>query len=177
MTTENEYEDNSLWNRGDSRLSSHLEEEFIEIFEDLLEKQGFSRMYGRILAYIYLREVPVTQKDLEKESHFSRSSINKAVNTLQKSGYIRKRQKGEGKTIAYYIEWGPEEILLAGIRGYISYFMNLHERFTTIFARDPKIEGLPSKRFKEFIEHLPEVTEILNRALEEVSGIELVLKK
>ncbi|MHA1276750.1 MAG: MarR family transcriptional regulator [Candidatus Helarchaeota archaeon] len=177
MTVENEHCGASSLLLSASSGHRALEEEFVEIFEDLLEKQGFSRMYGRILAYIYLKEVPVTQKDLEKQSQFSRSSINKAVNTLQKIGYIRKRQKGEGKTIAYYIEWGPEEILLNGIREYINYFKLIHERFSAIIKKNPKIEGLPSKRFKEFIEHLPEVNDILNKSLKEISGIELVLKK
>ncbi|MFX1298828.1 MAG: MarR family transcriptional regulator [Promethearchaeota archaeon] len=154
-----------------------MEQDIIEIFEDLLEKQGFSRMYGRILAVIYLREVPVTQEDLEKQSNFSRSSINKAVNTLQKLGFIRKRQKGEGKKLAYYIEWGPEEIFLAGVKGYLDYFDQIFGRFSKIFEKNPKIEGIPSKRFKEFIEHLPEVKEILNKALLEINKIELVFKK
>ena len=154
-----------------------MEQDIIEIFEELLEKQGFSRVYGRILAIIYLKEVPLTQEDLEKQSNFSRSSINKAVNTLQKLGYIRKRQKGEGKKLAYYLDWGPEEVFLAGIRGYIDYYQQIFERFSRIFGKTPKLEGLPSKKFKDFIDHIPQVNEILNKALSEIDKIEFLLKK
>lgn len=154
-----------------------MEREIQEIFEDLLEKQGFSRMYGRILAIIYLKEVEVTQEDLERQSNFSRSSINKAVNILQKLGYIRKRQKGEGKTLSYYVEMGPEKILLIGIKSYIDYFENIFDRITKFLGKNPKLEGLPSKRFKEFIENLPNVNVILKKALNEIDQIELVLKK
>ena len=119
----------------------------------------------------------MSQADLEKQSNFSRSSINKAVNTLQKLGYIRKRQLGEGKKLIYYTEWGPEEVFLTGIREYLRYFGQIYERFSKIFKKNPKLEGLPSKRLKEFIEHLPEVNEILENALLEIDKIELVLKK
>ncbi len=154
-----------------------MEQEFIEIFEDLLEKQGFSRMHGRILAIVYLKEVSLTQAELEKQSNFSRSSINKAVNTIQKLGYIRKRQLGEGKTLVYSTDLGPEEILLLGIKEYIKYFEQIHERFSRQFQKNPKLEGLPAKRLKEFIELLPEVNVILKRALDEIDKIEFVLKK
>lgn len=155
----------------------NMEQDFIEIFEDIFEKQGFSRMYGRILAIIYLKEVSLTQAELEKKSNFSRSSINKAVNTLQKLGYVRKRQLGEGKTLIYSTDLGPEEILLLGIKGYMSYFNHIFERFSKLAKKNPKLEGLPAKRLKEFLEHLPEVNNILNKALEEIDRIELVLKK
>ncbi|NVM55874.1 MAG: MarR family transcriptional regulator [Candidatus Helarchaeota archaeon] len=178
MDVEQELKNTTGWNKiYETKFQVKMEEDFIDIFEDLLEKQGFSRMHGRIMAIIYLKEVSMTQAELERRSNFSRSSINKAVNTLQKLGYIRKRQKGEGKTIEYYLEWGPEEIFLAGIRDYLDFFRQIHERFSKLFKKNPKLEGLPSKRLKEFIEHLPEVNNILNKAVEKIDEIELVLKK
>lgn len=154
-----------------------MERDFIEIFEDIMERQGFSRMYGRILAIVYLKEVSLTQAELEKRSNFSRSSINKAVNTLQKLGYVRKRQLGEGKTLIYATDLGPEEILLLGVRGYITYLEQIYERFSKLSKNNPKLEGLPAKRLKEFIEQLPKVNTILNKALEDINKIEYALKK
>ncbi|MHA1264447.1 MAG: MarR family transcriptional regulator [Candidatus Helarchaeota archaeon] len=159
------------------RYQKSLEEDLIEIFEDLLEKQGFSRMYGRVLAIIYLKEVSMTQAELKKQTNFSRSSINKAVNTLQKLGYIRKKQLGEGKTLIYTTDLGPEEILLSGIKIYIQYFNQIYERFTKNSDNYHKLEGLRAKRLKKFIEHLPEVNKILGTALQEIDKIEFVLKK
>ena len=149
-----------------------MKQDILEIYEQLLEKQGFSRMYGRILAIIYLKEVPMTQEDLEKQSNFSRSSINKAVNTLEKFGYVRKRQKGEGKKLAYYIELGPKDIFLMGIRGYLDYLSQIAERFARM--KDPKVEGIPSRKFKDFIEHIPEIKQIFKRAFEEIDKLDFL---
>ncbi|HUY00140.1 MAG TPA: MarR family transcriptional regulator [Candidatus Deferrimicrobium sp.] len=153
-----------------------MQQYIIELFEDLLEKQGLSRMYGRILAIIYLKEIKITQEQLEKESNFSRSSINKAVNTLQSVGYIRKSQLGEGKRLSYYTEWGPREILLQGIHEYVNFFKKVQERFSTIFEKtSTKIEGMPSRRLKEFIEQLPKAIEILKNALKQINELQLAL--
>ena len=178
MDVEQALKNTTGWNKiYETKFQVKMEKDFIDVFEDLLEKQGFSRMHGRIMAIIYLKEVSMTQAELERRSNFSRSSINKAVNTLQKLGYIRKRQLGEGKTLAYSIDLGPEEILLSGIKSYIDYFSQIFGRFSKLFKRNPKLDGLPSKRLKEFIEHLPEVNDKLSKALEEIDKIELVLKK
>ena len=153
-----------------------IQQEMIEVFEDLLEKQGHSRMFGQILATIYLKEVPMTQEQLEKESNFSRSSINKAVNELLNLGYLRKRQLGEGKKLVYYTELGPKDIFLHGIEGYLTYFDKISSRFTKIFESTSKIEGLPLKKVKEFVDHLSEVKKILENAIAEIGKLELALK-
>ncbi len=152
-----------------------IQQDVIELFEELLEKQGFSRLDGRILALIYLREVSLTQTQLEKESNFSRSSINKAVNTLLNKGYIRKRQRGEGKELVYYTELRPKEVFLNGIQEYISYFEKIYARFSKLFESSSKIEGLPSKRLKEFIDRLPEINEKLKNTLLEINKLEFIL--
>ncbi len=153
-----------------------IQQETIEVFEDLLEKQGHSRMIGQILAIIYLKEVPMTQEQLEKESNFSRSSINKAVNELLSLDYIRKRQLGEGKKLVYYTELGPKEIFLWGVKGYLAYFDKINLRFSKIFESTSKVEGLPLKKVKEFVDHLSEVKKILENALTEIGKLELALK-
>jgi DNA-binding transcriptional regulator GbsR (MarR family) len=153
-----------------------IQQETIEVFEDLLEKQGHGRMLGQVLATIYLKEVPMTQEQLEKESNFSRSSINKAVNDLLNLGYIRKRQLGEGKKLVYYTEWGPKEIFLWGIEGYLAFFDKIISRFSKIFESTSKVEGLPLKKVKEFVDHLPEVKKRLEEALKDISKLELALK-
>ncbi|MHA1650271.1 MAG: MarR family transcriptional regulator [Candidatus Helarchaeota archaeon] len=147
-----------------------------ELFEELLEKQGYSRMYGQILAIIYLKEIPMTQEALERESDFSRSSINKAVNTLQNLGYIRKRKFGEGKKLVYYVEEGPKDILLSGFRSYISYLEKIHARFSKLFESTPKVEGLPLKKLKDFINQIPQITKLLNDALEKIDKLDFVFK-
>ncbi|MFX1294968.1 MAG: GbsR/MarR family transcriptional regulator [Promethearchaeota archaeon] len=151
-----------------------FQQKVIELFEDLLERQGYSRMYGQILAIIYLKEIPMTQTQLKKESNFSRSSINKAVNTLQNLGYIHKRQLGEGKNLVYYIEGGPKDILLSGIREYISHFEKIYERFSKIFESSTKIEGLPLRKIKDFIEHIPQIKKLLNNVLEEINKLDFI---
>jgi DNA-binding transcriptional regulator GbsR (MarR family) len=133
-------------------------------------------MFGQILAAIYLKEVPMTQEQLLKETTFSRSTINKAVNTLLDLGYVRKRQMGEGKKLVYYTELGLKDIFLRGIRGYLTYFDSISTRFSKIFESTPKIEGLPLKRVKELIDHLPEVKQILESALSNIDKLELALK-
>jgi len=153
-----------------------IQQEIIELFEDLLEKQGHSRMFGQILAAIYLKEVPMTQEQLLKETTFSRSTINKAVNTLLDLGYVRKRQMGEGKKLVYYTELGPKDIFLRGIREYLIYFDDVSSRFSKIFESASKIEGLPVKKVKELIDHLPEVKEIIENALSEIDKLEFTLK-
>ena len=153
-----------------------IKQETIEIFEDLLEKQGHGRMFGQILAIIYLKEVPLTKEQLKKQTTFSRSTINKAVNTLLDVGYIRKRQMGEGKKLVYYTELGPKDIFLRGIREYLIYFDKVSSRFSKIFDSISKIEGLPIKKVKELIDHLPEVKGVLEKALSEIDKLELTLK-
>lgn len=153
-----------------------IQQETIELFEDLLEKQGYSRMLGQVLAIIYLKEVPMTQEQLEKESNFSRSSINKAVNDLLNLGYIRKRQLGEGKKLVYYMEWGSRDIFLWGIKSYLSYFDEVASRFSKIFESTTKVEGLPLKKLKEFVDHLSDVKKILEDALKAIDKLELALK-
>ena len=154
-----------------------IQQETIEVFEDLLEKQGHSRMLGQVLATIYLKEVPMTQEQLEKDvGTFSRSSINKAVNDLLNLGYVRKRQLGEGKKLVYYIEWGLKDVFLWGVEGYLAYFDKVIARFSKIFESASKVEGLPLKKVKEFVDHLPEVKKILEDALKEIGKLELALK-
>lgn len=178
MNVENVIQSTHNWDKiYGARLSANLKQDFIELFEDLFEKQGSGRINGRILATIFLKEVPMTQGELERQTGFSRSTINKAVNSLQKSGFIRKRKYGEGKTLVYSTDLGPEEIILSGVKDYMMYFTQIYERFSKVFERDLKLEGLPSKQLKEFIEHLPKVNDVLRNALAEISRIELVLKK
>ena len=176
MMIENGDQTVSLWNKTDLNLYRHLEEDFIEIFEDLLEKQGFSRMYGQILAIIFFKEVPMTQEDLERESRFSRSSINKAVNALINLGYIHKRQMGDGKKLVYYIEGGPKEIFLSGIQDYLFYFDKIFERFTKKFESAAELKGLPLKKIKDFVDHLPQIRGLLNNALGEINKLNFVFK-
>jgi len=154
-----------------------IRQDVVELFEDILEKQGSSRTHGQILALIYLKEIPLTQEQLQKESNFSRSSINKAVNTLQNLGYIRKRQMGDGKRLVYYTEWGPKEIFLNGIREYISYFGKTYVRFSNIFESLAKIEGLPLKKLKDFVEHLPKINDLLDKTLREVNKLDFIFNK
>jgi hypothetical protein len=91
--------------------------------------------------------------------------------------YIRKRQLGEGKTLVYTTDLGPEDILLSGVRDYIKYFNQIYDRFSKIAKKTHKLKGLRAKRLKQFIEHLPEVNDILSNSLNEIDKIEFVLKK
>ena len=58
-----------------------MDQEIIELFEDLLERQGFSRMYGQILALIYLREVALTQEELQKARTRARAGLIRGLDS------------------------------------------------------------------------------------------------
>lgn len=79
-----------------------LRREFINILEDIAALRGIDRITGRIYATLLLSPEPLTQKNLEDLTGFSRSQISRTLKALEDSIMVSKKPHPGSRTQLYY---------------------------------------------------------------------------
>ncbi len=145
-----------------------FKENFMRIYERIVDKRGLPVVYGRIMASFFLEERELNQKELSDLTDYSISSISRAVDQMIKMGLLQKHKNPSRKFFLYQMKVNFIDLAVAGLQTWIRQAKE---------SKDEISEFLGDINTNAFnIEEKSEATRIKNRIEDLKDEMELFIK-
>ncbi|UYP44588.1 hypothetical protein NEF87_000873 [Candidatus Lokiarchaeum ossiferum] len=133
-----------------------IESKLIEIITKLSYQKGRSSKFSIIAAYAYVRE-NITQKKLQKITHFSRGTISTSLNKLVNDNVLQKQYDSESHQFVYQLKGTLQSILGGSTANIGSYFSSISDKLkeveTQLNQKDMK-DKKGYKNIQDFIQKM-----------------------
>ena len=152
-----------------------LERRVVSLWEDIVEARGFDRVVGTVLCTLIVENIPLSQREIAEKTGYSVPTVSKTLKMLLPLGSVRKiRQPGKRVTL-YHVEMHPLEILGGTLTRWILTARTMAKRMSEIReelekarSEDPVRAQMLLRMLREFVEPIPEVTGIMEKAIEDI---------
>ncbi len=152
-----------------------LEGEVVSLWEDIVEARGFERVFGRIICILLLEGKPISQKQISEKTGYSLPSVSKALNTLTSLGSVRKIRGSGARTMLYFVEMHPSEMMSGGLVKWILTAKAMERRVTQIQSRlgeyraeDPERVERLKETLSKLGSSLPKMIQVIEKAVDEL---------
>lgn len=154
---------------------AELERKIVSMWEDIAEARGFDRVVGTVLCTLIVENIPLSQREIAEKTGYSIPTVSKTLKILLPLGSVR-RMKEPGKRVTlYHVEMHPLEILSGTLTRWMLTARTMARRMSEIReelekARSEDLERAQMllRMLREFVDPIPEVTEIMEKAIEDI---------
>jgi len=99
-----------------------IEEEFIRIYERIVELRGIQTIVGRIMAIFFIEGRELDYQEISKLSGYSISSVGRALEQMVQLGILQKRKNVEIKRFVYSINIDFNQLMISVIERFMATF-------------------------------------------------------
>ena len=154
---------------------AELERKIVSMWEDIAEARGFDRVVGTVLCTLIVENIPLSQREIAEKTGYSIPTVSKTLKILVPLGSVR-RMKEPGKRVTlYHVEMHPLEILSGTLTRWMLTARSMARRMSEIReelekarSEDPERVQMLLRMLREFVDPIPEVTEIMEKAIEDI---------
>ena len=101
------------------RSIEEVKQEFLQIYESIIEKRGLPIVFGRIMASFFLEGRELSQKKLSKLTGYSISSVSRALDQMNNLGLITKFKNPSRENFLYKMNLNYIDLAVGGIKTWI----------------------------------------------------------
>ena len=154
---------------------AELERKIVSMWEDIAEARGFDRVVGTVLCTLIVENIPLSQREIAEKTGYSIPTVSKTLKILLPLGSVRRMKKPGKRVTLYQVEMHPLEILSGTLTRWMLTARTMARRMSEIQeglekarSEDPERVQMLLRMLREFVDPIPEVTEIMEKAIEDI---------
>ena len=157
---------------------AELERKTISLWEDIVEARGFDRAAGTVLCILFIENRPLSQQEIAEKTGYSIPAVSKTLKLLYPLGSIRKLKKPGRRTVQYYVEMHPLDVLSGTLIKWTLTAKTMAQRMEAIREELEKAKSEDPDKAKKLLyiigklaKPIPKMIEIMENAIKEIQKI------
>jgi len=154
---------------------AELERKIVSMWEDIAEARGFDRVVGTVLCTLIVENIPLSQREIAEKTGYSIPTVSKTLKILLPLGSVRRIKEPGKRVTLYHVEMHPLEILSGTLTRWMLTARTMAWRMSEIReelekarSEDPERVQMLLRMLREFVDPIPEVTEIMEKAIVDI---------
>ena len=157
---------------------AELERRVVSLWEDIAEARGFERAVGTVICTLIVENRPLSQREISERTGYSIPTVSKTLKTLLPLGSVRKTKRPGSRVSLYHAEMHPLEIFSGTLTKWILTARTMARRMAQIREEledakpeDPERAQKLLDMLARFASPIPEITEIMEKAIGDIQSI------